>query len=55
MSRHQTPRLMAAALKLVERGWFIFPLRPRDKRPLPHFTNWQQRATRDPDQVRFPP
>ena len=27
-------RLMAHAVRLIERGWFVFPLRPQDKRPL---------------------
>jgi hypothetical protein len=44
-------RLMAAALRLAERGFFVFPLRPRDKRPLVHFKRWEGRATRDPDRV----
>jgi len=52
MSRHvRTPRLMAAALDLTARGWFIFPLRPRDKRPLPRFTYWEKRATCDPERI----
>jgi hypothetical protein len=42
---------MDAALDLTERGFFVFPLRPGDKRPLPYFTQWEQRATRDPDRV----
>ena len=45
------PRLMSAALGLARRGWFVFPLRPKDKRPLPRFTHWEQRATRDPDRI----
>jgi hypothetical protein len=44
-------RLMAAALGLIERGFFVFPLRPRDKRPLVHFKRWEARATRDPDRI----
>jgi hypothetical protein len=44
-------RLMDAALALIQRGFFVFPLRPGDKRPLPHFKHWEQRATRDPDLV----
>jgi Bifunctional DNA primase/polymerase, N-terminal len=45
-------RLMAAAaLRLIERGFFVFPLRPGDKMPLPHFKHWEQRATRDQDRV----
>jgi hypothetical protein len=44
-------RLMDAALDLTERGFFVFPLRPGDKRPLPHFKHWEQRATRDQDRI----
>jgi hypothetical protein len=44
-------RLMDAALRMIERGFFVFPLRPGDKRPLPYFKHWEQRATRDPDLV----
>ena len=44
-------RLMAAAHALIEQGFYVFPLRPGDKRPLPHFKHWEQRATRDPDRV----
>ena len=32
-----TMRLMSRALQLAERGWYVFPLRPGDKRPLPGF------------------
>src|SRR6476660_4829094 len=46
-----TLRLMAWVLQLAERGWFVFPLRPRDKRPVPGFTSWEQRATADPSQI----
>src|SRR5690348_8828173 len=46
-----TPRLMSAALRLAERGWFVFPLRVHDKRPLPYFKRWEQRASRDPDSI----
>ena len=44
-------RLMAAAHALIEQRFYVFPLRPGDKRPLPHFKHWEQRATRDPDLV----
>lgn len=44
-------RLMAAAIRLVEKGFFVFPLRPGDKRPLANFKHWEERATRDPDQI----
>src|SRR5690242_14414655 len=46
-----TPRLMGVALSLAARGWYVFPLRSRDKRPLPNFTRWEERATRDPDRI----
>lgn len=45
------PRLMTAALSSIERGWFVFPLRPSDKRPLPNFKRWEEKATRDPDTI----
>jgi hypothetical protein len=46
-----TMRLMGRALQLAERGWYVFPLRPGDKKPLPGFTKWESRATRDPEQI----
>jgi Bifunctional DNA primase/polymerase, N-terminal len=46
-----TMRLMGRALDLAERGWYVFPLRPGDKRPLPGFTNWEKRATIDREQI----
>lgn len=42
-------RLMSRALELAESGWYVFPLRPRDKRPALHFNRWEQRATYDPE------
>ncbi|MFJ9748056.1 bifunctional DNA primase/polymerase [Streptomyces chartreusis] len=62
-----TEHLMHAALEAVERGWYVFPIRPRMKRPPAlHGTDacprtgpcanghrtWEQRATRDPDRIR---
>ncbi|MGW5925492.1 bifunctional DNA primase/polymerase [Streptomyces anulatus] len=58
--------LLAAALDAAERGWRVFPLRPRDKRPALHgetacpgtgdcasgHRKWEQRATTDPDRIR---
>src|SRR5687768_14677816 len=44
-------RLMAAALGLATRGWFVFPLRVGDKRPVRGFTRWEERATRDPQAI----
>jgi hypothetical protein len=46
-----TMRLLSRALRLAEQGWYVFPLRPGDKRPLPGFTNWEKRATTNPEQI----
>jgi Bifunctional DNA primase/polymerase, N-terminal len=40
----------AAALAAAVRGWHVFPLRPDDKRPA--VTDWENRATIDPDRIR---
>ncbi|MEU5038038.1 bifunctional DNA primase/polymerase [Streptomyces rubiginosohelvolus] len=59
-------QLLNAALNAAERGWRVFPLRPRDKRPALHgetactgtgdcaagHRKWEQRATTDPDRIR---
>ncbi|MFJ9782543.1 bifunctional DNA primase/polymerase [Amycolatopsis sp. NPDC101161] len=45
-----TNGLLAAALGAAERGWPVFPLAPRSKRPA--IPDWQQRATCDPDRIR---
>ncbi|MFJ8254793.1 bifunctional DNA primase/polymerase [Streptomyces sp. NPDC094466] len=59
-------RLLTAALDAAERGWHVFPLRPRDKRPALHgetacpgtgdcaagHRKWEQRATTDHDRIR---
>ncbi|MFF1612248.1 bifunctional DNA primase/polymerase [Amycolatopsis sp. NPDC058278] len=42
--------LLGAALEAAERGWPVFPLAPRSKRPA--IPGWQQRATCDPDRIR---
>lgn len=58
--------LLTVALGVAERGWHVFPLRPRDKRPALHgetactgtgdcaagHRKWEQRATTDPDRIR---
>jgi hypothetical protein len=44
--------LLSAALETARRGWQIFPLIPRGKRPLPKLTDWEHRATTDPDRIR---
>ncbi|WP_326619170.1 bifunctional DNA primase/polymerase [Streptomyces anulatus] len=58
--------LLTVALGAAERGWHVFPLRPRDKRPALHgetactgtgdcaagHRKWEQRATTDPDRIR---
>ncbi|MFG3410208.1 bifunctional DNA primase/polymerase [Streptomyces sp. NPDC048142] len=59
-------QLLTAALDAAGRGWHVFPLRPRDKRPALHgetacpatgdcatgHRKWEQRATTDPDRIR---
>lgn len=46
-----TPRLMSRALQLAEQGWYVFPLGPGGKRPVPRFTKWEARATTDRAQI----
>jgi hypothetical protein len=38
---------MKRALHLAESGFYVFPLRPGEKRPAMKFTKWERRATRD--------
>ncbi|MFF2641049.1 bifunctional DNA primase/polymerase [Streptomyces niveus] len=59
--------LLTAALDAAERGWHVFPLRPRDKRPALHgesacvhtgdcaegHRKWEQRATTNPGRIRY--
>ncbi len=40
---------LAVALKLAERGFYLFPLRPNAKSPA--IKNWKNKATLDPDQL----
>jgi len=42
--------LAAAAVAAAERGWFVFPCRPGDKRPA--VDQWERRAIADPARVR---
>ncbi|WP_223199087.1 bifunctional DNA primase/polymerase [Solihabitans fulvus] len=42
-------RLLRAALSAAERGWHVFPVCPRGKRPA--LRDWEHRATTDPDVV----
>ncbi|MFJ7527709.1 bifunctional DNA primase/polymerase [Streptomyces griseus] len=58
--------LLTVALDAAERGWHVFPLRPRDKPPALHgeiactgtgdcaagHRKWEQRATTDPARIR---
>jgi hypothetical protein len=45
-----TGELLRAALEAAERGWPVFPLVPRGKKPA--IDGWQQRATCDPGRIR---
>lgn len=52
MSAPSGPRLMAAALTAAHRGWPVFPLRPRSKKPAFRDVDWNTLATTDPDTIR---
>ncbi|MET9239819.1 bifunctional DNA primase/polymerase [Nonomuraea sp. NPDC003709] len=45
------PDLTRAALKAAARGWCVFPLTPRGKKPLRGFTDWERHATTDTDRI----
>ncbi|MCK2221916.1 bifunctional DNA primase/polymerase [Actinomadura sp. ATCC 31491] len=45
------PDLTRAALEAAVRGWRVFPLTPRGKKPLRGFTNWERHATTDTDRI----
>jgi hypothetical protein len=40
-----------AALAAANHGWPVFPLRAGQKRPRPELTDWEARATLDPDRI----
>ncbi|NYH52799.1 hypothetical protein HNR06_002388 [Nocardiopsis arvandica] len=40
------------ALAAARRGWHVFPLRTRAKRPVRTFTDWERHATTDPAAIR---
>lgn len=40
-----------AALQLAERGWKVFPCTPNVKIPMKGFTNWEDRATGNYDEI----
>ncbi|UJW32528.1 bifunctional DNA primase/polymerase [Saccharothrix sp. AJ9571] len=42
--------LLDAALEAADRGWAVFPLAPRTKRPA--IARWERQATRDPARIR---
>jgi len=42
--------MLEAALKYAAMGWYVFPVRERDKVPL--IVDWERVATRDPDIIR---
>jgi hypothetical protein len=42
--------LLARALHFAARGWHVFPITPRAKKP-PVIDRWETRATPDPDQI----
>jgi hypothetical protein len=44
--------LVRYALAAAARGWHVFPLRPRTKRPIDGFTDWETHATTDPHLIR---
>ncbi|AWL39819.1 MULTISPECIES: bifunctional DNA primase/polymerase [unclassified Streptomyces] len=66
MTHDRNTALLSAALQAAERGWHVFPLRSRDKRPALHgetacprtgdcaggHRKWEHRATTDPDRIR---
>ncbi|WP_326626647.1 bifunctional DNA primase/polymerase [Nonomuraea fuscirosea] len=47
--RHDTT---ATALGAAARGWPVFPIAVGDKAPPRGFTDWESRATRDPERIR---
>jgi hypothetical protein len=46
-----TPAKLTAALDAAGRGWHVFPLAPGRKRPAFGLTDWETRASADPDRI----
>ncbi|WP_174546397.1 bifunctional DNA primase/polymerase [Nocardiopsis dassonvillei] len=44
--------VLPSAIAAARRGWHVFPLRTRAKRPVRTFTDWERHATRDEDAIR---
>ncbi|WP_067475318.1 bifunctional DNA primase/polymerase [Actinomadura hibisca] len=52
VTAHPAPHPGAAALACARRGWHVFPLTPRGKKPARGFTDWETNATTDPARIR---
>ena len=50
MSDKKQPSFLDAALTFAEKGWRVFPIVPKTKKPL--IKEWQTLATNNPDQVK---
>lgn len=49
MTPDHNTALLSAALQTAAHGWYVFPLRPDDKRPA--VLDWEARATTDPGRI----